>query len=431
MNLWARRLSGRLEIAHGDKGGQVILCDGGVVDPTAVPLIELALDGGSMEFHEEAAEGMGDWALLGNQVFVRCRSACEENTVLGYMSARPTAVDQTEMARALAITGPTRRMMGSIDGEFDLAHLLERCQAVPSEVSSDLEALVQLHLLELRRGPPVAEVSAEGSPDVEISEKEEQAFQQARSSSDLDGLPTIDHGAIASAHQHEDAGKLLTRLQREFETVQNASPPVALGVPADSSPALVDEAASRMRDRYTRLSQDGGLPDEVRELAGRIGQVIRQAHRHFGFKGATGFEEPATPTQQISTSDRLEILLEQGRKFIARGEWSAADAILSEAHRDQLDHAGILSNLGWARLHNPNRDEEERTEEGRDFLLLGEQFDPHHVDGQYFLAQFMLASRLLEAAEARARRARDAAPGEPARNALYRKIQIKLAEQVD
>ena len=115
--------------------------------------------------------------------------------------------------------------------------------------------------------------------------------------------------------------------------------------------------------------------------------------------------------------------------MISKGEWAQADSVLTKAHRQQLDHAGVLSNLGWARLHNPDRPQDARADEGRDFLLLSEQFDPTNVDGQYFLAQYLLAANLVEAAAQRAKRAKEAAPGEPARAALHRKIQIALSSQ--
>jgi len=209
--------------------------------------------------------------------------------------------------------------------------------------------------------------------------------------------------------------------------VTDALPPVVLGVPADASTALVDEAASRMRDRYARLAQDPGQTGRSQELAGQIGRIIADAHLHFHFHDPTETASSEAVHPGGDRADRVEVLLEQGRQFIARREWPAADSVLTEAHRSQLDHPGVLANLGWARLHNPDRDEEQRTEEGRDFLLLGEQFDPGDPDGQYFLAQYLLASNMLVAAGERARRAKEAAPGEPARAALYRRIQIKLA----
>jgi CheY-like chemotaxis protein len=429
MKLWYERSTGTLLIEHSGKTGEALIREGGLLDPTALPLIDRALQGADVSFQEGVVDGVGDWTLFGNQVFIRCRAACDASTMLGYMNATPVPADQIEMARALAITGPTRRLMGMIDGESDLQGLLDQCQAAPSEVSSDLQVLVQLGLLTLHRGDESVPVRAEGLVDVEITEGEARALRDARESSDLDGLPAIDHEVILGAHSQEGPEAIEARLARELETVEDALPPVVLGVPGDASTALVDEVASRMRDRYAQLAQDPHQTDRTHELAAQIGRIIADAHRHFHFHDHTQTGSSEVGERGSEQADRVAVLLEQGRQFIARGEWSAADSVLTKAHRSQLDHPDVLANLGWARLHNPGRDEERRTDEGRDFLLLGEQFDPENPDGQYFLAQFLLASNMLEAAVERARRAKEAAPGEPARSALYRKIQIKLAAE--
>ena len=89
----------------------------------------------------------------------------------------------------------------------------------------------------------------------------------------------------------------------------------------------------------------------------------------------------------------------------------------------------VLANLGWARLHNPNQSLESRTEEGKDFLLLAEEFDPTNGEGQYYMAQILVASSRLDAAEQRAERAAQADPSDTARAALLRKIRVLRAQQ--
>jgi len=191
MKLWYERSTGTLLIEHSSKSGEALIREGGLLDPTALPLIDRALEGGTVSFQEGAVDGVGDWTLFGNQVFIRCRTACDTSTILGYMNAIPVPADQIQMARALAITGPSRRLMGMIDGETDLQGLLTQCQAAPSEVSSDLEVLVQLSLLTLHRGDAPVNIRAEGQVDVELTDGEARALLDARESSDLDGLPAI------------------------------------------------------------------------------------------------------------------------------------------------------------------------------------------------------------------------------------------------
>ena len=427
VDVWSRRASGTLRIQAPSGAVDVLIRDGGLVDTQSIYAVEAALAGAPAHFEPGPVEGVGDWTLFGNQIFVGCRMVCEESTALGYMSAVPMSTQSTQMARALTLTGPTRRLMGAIDEESELGELLLRIQAAPSEVSSDLEALVLLGFLTLRRGELIEDSGGSGALDVATTPQDVHALQGARESTDLEGLPTIAQSAVASAHDSESPDKVHERLARELQTIDGAAPPVVLGVPPESGTSLVDEAAARMRDRYARLANDGRLSEETRELAQRIGRLISEAHRHFVFVDSSQEEAPEASGHGLADMDRVEVLLDEGRKLIGRGEWAAADAILTEAHRHQLDHPGVLANLGWARLHNPARSEADRSDEGRDFLLLGEQFDPTDAEGQYFLAQYLLASNMLQAASERARRAKDAAPGDPARAALHRKIQIKLA----
>jgi cytochrome c-type biogenesis protein CcmH/NrfG len=121
-------------------------------------------------------------------------------------------------------------------------------------------------------------------------------------------------------------------------------------------------------------------------------------------------------------------MLEEGRALIGDRQWAGADRVLSRAHEKRIDHVSVLSNLGWARLHNPGVDLETRTEEGHDFLLLAEQFDPTDGDGQYYLAQVLVAVGRLEEAEQRAVRALKAIPEDAARKALVRKIKVLSAQ---
>ena len=68
------------------------------------------------------------------------------------------------------------------------------------------------------------------------------------------------------------------------------------------------------------------------------------------------------------------------------------------------------------------------SEEGKDFMLLAEQVDPMDSDGQWYLAQVLLVSNRLDAAEQRAARAAKAEPEDGARLALLRKIRSRLAQ---
>jgi len=181
-----------------------------------------------------------------------------------------------------------------------------------------------------------------------------------------------------------------------------------------------------MRVRYSAISGDPSSSARLKELALKILEHVDRAKRTFSYESglATG---GSGEVRDISRE--VDGLLAAGRHHIEQREWGQADAALQKAHELQIDSARVLANLGWARLHNPDVELEVRTEEGMDFLLLAEQFDINDPDGQYYLAQVLLASNKLEAAEVRADRALKAQPDEPARPALLEKIRAKLAQQ--
>ena len=182
-----------------------------------------------------------------------------------------------------------------------------------------------------------------------------------------------------------------------------------------------------MRQRYAEIIADKNLSAEVRNIALEIAKKVDAANRNFNFEGElrTGTGGHA----RISVHDEVDEMLQRGRELLATKDWVAADQLLSAAHEKRIDHVAVLANLGWARLHNPEVELEQRTEEGKDFLLLAEQFDPTDSDGQYYMAQILVASNRLDAAEQRAERATKAAPDDHARAALLRKIRTLRAQQ--
>ncbi len=425
---WAGRSTGVIDL---DTAGQVALKDGGLVDSTASQQVTQIMLGVKFNFREEAVENVGDWIGLGNQIFLMARSASEVCSIRGYRDAVPVGEMYWEMARTLAVCQPTRAFLGLVDGQRTVDELVERSGVTFGEVSADLEALIQLGMLSLNRGQINADTDAlsDSVPEglsVEVSTADNIALENATESADLEGLPTLSAAAIASANRIETPEVVVARLSRELDSITGEPPPVVLGVPAESEMHMVDQTAARMRNRYMGLSADVRMTEEVRMLADKMVREIDRAHKYFDFSVGQQTGSSDIDDGDAQSSD-LDAWLEHGRDLIAAGEWAEADLVLTKAHQLQLDHVGVLANLGWARLHNPKRDQNKRSEEGRDYLLLAEQFDAHDSDGQFYLAQVLLALNKVAAAEQRAKRAMNTEPGEPRRAVLYRKIQVKLA----
>ena len=96
-------------------------------------------------------------------------------------------------------------------------------------------------------------------------------------------------------------------------------------------------------------------------------------------------------------------MLEQGMVLIDTNEFARADRVLTQARELAMTNPKILAGLGWARFNNPKRDKDEREEEGRDYLLLAEQFDKTDVWTEWCLYKVFRAMDDPEAALIRAK----------------------------
>jgi len=410
VSIWIEKRTGTLVLA-GESSGSAPVIDGGVVDDDGRAIVKAALLGGVVAFRESHVEGQGDWMRTGRILFKGARSGVDGRTLRRYSSAVAALTEHGDLARSLPIRDATRQFIRRMDGELTVLEIMEREDLPVGEVSKDVVALVRMEFISLQRDS--------GAAKQEVKEREPSASQAS--------LQGMNRAAIRDAHMESDPDKLFNRLEKEFATIRQAAPPVVLGIPADSDRNMVDRAAVRMRQRYAEIVAKRDISDDVRQLALEIAKRVDQAHRHFNFD-----QQISTGNHKANTigGDDVSRMLENGRRFISDKAWVQADEVLAKAHAKRIDNVPVLANLGWARLHNPDLDLDVRTEEGKDFLLLAEQFDPMDADGQYFLAQVLVASGRLDAAEERAGRAVKAMPGDKARQTLLRKIKI-LRQQAE
>lgn len=405
LSLWVERSSGVVSVATSTGTERVSISNGGLVDPDDRAVLKRILRGAKYAFDAKEVMEHGDWARMGRLIFKGASAASDDRTLRKYQSAVPEKSQHGELIRSLPLSKDSRRFIAKVDGVRTVCDVLEFASVSAGDVSSEIEALVQLKLLEF--------VAAERSSVAEI-------LPVPAAVLDLDQAGSVVVDAVDS-----DAA-IIQRLERELRTIQDAVPAVVLGVPQDSDQSIIDGAANRMRLRYAEMIARRTGDKRVRELAFQICKRVDEAHRSFHSVSPDVLGVP--PSKKDWEVDEITLLLEEGRGFIQSSEWAAADHALTKAHEKRLDNVPVLANLGWARLHNPDIDLEKRTEEGRDFLLLAEQFDPHDGDGQYYLAQVLVASGRLDAAEQRASRAMNAMQDDPRRVALHRQIRVKIAK---
>ncbi len=197
-----------------------------------------------------------------------------------------------------------------------------------------------------------------------------------------------------SSQRRQDPETLRRIFSQELERLRSARPAVVLGVPADAEAMMITQSARRLRQRYKTVADDRRMPEDVRLQAEELKSMVYAAYKRLK-RGDDDLLSDAPVTQQ---ADNVEWLLSEGRRLIAEQSWAQADKVLSRAHRLKIDHAGVLSMLGWSRFHNPTREVEVREDEAVDLLILATQFDAENVDTRYYLARILAARNEIEGA---------------------------------
>jgi CheY-like chemotaxis protein len=282
------------------------------------------------------------------------------------------------------------------------------------------------------------------------SEQSTGSFQQNRSQPTSTSGPRPGRGRGRSSTDHSISNlrsdvrggahggpqALHRRLKGELSRLETAAPAVVLGIPQDSELELVEQAAERLTARYSGIADQPRMPGPVRDVARRLGQLVSGAHRSMVHNVRTKNENTVVfddfadrPTEAGSgLAAEAAKYLKMGRTLMERQDWVRADKALTRARDLELANPVVLAALGWSRFKNPDRTPADQIEEGRDLLVLSEQFGGvEDAQTQLWLAQVFEASKELQKAELRARRAARLDPEEPAAAALVLRLQKALA----
>lgn len=482
--LWASKSTGTLKVGRTPAGqeGWASLSRGGPADPESMKLVGAALQGGELHFEPGEVDAPGDWDGMMDLLWRAARDPTARSFVLENRFQGLSKTQWSGLLLSLPLAAPTRRLLASLNPQSTLGEAIARSGVDGEVVSPDLAALVRLRVIALgtpstaeagaRPGDPaaprrpdpvsippsgggggprghsgVASLSvarpasmssvAASTPTATglsrlrrpepgtVTSVTPASTQRPRASADgVRGAPTSTGSgatsAAANARARDRINSVLRYLRGEINNLGSAPPAVLLGVPADASNELVAEAAKRLRERYQGMVTDPGLDDEAHKLAAQMLERVEDAVKNFG---------KARSAAAAGAMDE-ERLLALAHELIQQRQWEQAEKVLIKARQLKPDHIGVISNLGWARLHNPARPAAERAKGAQELLELAEQFDPQHAEGQYYLAELLY--RLGEYAKAlpRAERAARAAPENPAAASLARKLRNRLNPSV-
>jgi CheY-like chemotaxis protein len=433
---WRERFTGSIQIrAEANTVSRPLqLLDGGLVDPRDTGLIETALQGAELQFAPGAAGLPGEsgdrgrliqtlWAAVYKPSEVRF---AEVQAFEAVAKVPPDLL--SELSRLVG--HETFRVLDLADGARALGEVLVEAGTTPTTVSADMLGLHRLGLIQfappttrsvdrrrvMTAGPsPASDRSPAPSKRMRRSSGSLRAARPSDSRSQrVSGRTQRGSNRLARAssgrgHVSESmrsfgrADAVHRRLEMELGRLEGASPAEVLGVPIDIDREMVMEVGTRMLERYRGIAANSRYDDDTRALASRIEQMVDLAIQGWGKDHTRATADPATL--------REEVMYEQAMVLVEAGDFARADRAFTAARDLAMANPKVLAGLGWSRFHNPQRPKEEREIEGRDYLMLAEQFDPRDADVVWLLCQVLEKMGEAEAALRRARRVVSVEPG--------------------
>ncbi len=439
-NLWLERATGLLRVTSEEVaiGRQVAFSDGGLVDRRDVSIVEIALAGATLAFSpslDKSAEA-GDRMLLIQTLWAAAYAPGEVR--FAEVHAFEAMVVTASAELCTLVSESTARVLRDSDGARALGEVIVQQGTTPAAVSAELNAMHRLGLLRFvapaaqpteRRGR-VADLAGETTSSSlrrarsQSSSRRTSRLASAMSSSNastratshgLSGERRSGRATVAERFRRSGgADGIQKRLELELVRLKDAAPAEVLGIPMDAGNSLVEEIGQRMKARYDDLAVDESLTEEAQAAARQLARLVEIAVERWGHSHERARLDP--------TTQREAIMLEQAWVLIDAGDFPRADRVLTKARELAMANADILAALGWARFHNPERPAEQRTEEGRDFLMLAEQFDPAEPKILWMLCRVLAGSGKPEAALARAKRLVEIEPGHAEAKAMLKDL---------
>jgi tetratricopeptide (TPR) repeat protein len=156
-----------------------------------------------------------------------------------------------------------------------------------------------------------------------------------------------------------------------------------LGISPKCTQAIAEEAGSRNINRYQEILR-GDISTEIRVAAQQMLTIVTSAAATVAMaRQGVSSQHDAVDMSNMTTEERAFL---QGKKAFANRDYSLARKCFKRARDERLDSVDNLSWLGWAVYHDTEIEKEDRVKEAFDMLRLASSFNPHHEDGQYFLA---------------------------------------------
>lgn len=272
-------------------------------------------------------------------------------------SAQPEMV--LERLDNMLVERPAGRRVQELPLPHDLARLLgvardrrniaELCQVAgvkPTSIAGPLSALVRLGFFHLR---PYTGLAHERLVTPAVSSPTPARAELPRALAQATGSPPR-----AQLVQH--------RLEREWKVLSESDDRGVLGLPADATPELIDQAIARQSRRYAELRTASDLTPEARALAEKILARVEEA--------AQNLRTGSTLTPEVVQEP--EVAFRQGIRCMQKEAWTEACQWFRAARLLEPRSALYVGYLGWAIYNNQGLPRESRRHKALELLRLAD-----------------------------------------------------------
>jgi CheY-like chemotaxis protein len=384
-SIWTEKRTGVLRVNSTDNWA--LFNEGAAMDESSLALARKAMYEGGASFSETDPSGTASILPFAALLMEGCMALVQTTFVLQRDKNWAAPGERNDRLEELAPSDSVHALLQASSDQVALGTLLDGTD----EQARELAALAQIGVVEFQ---PIADRT---EAKKRAAEAKKRAAARAAEATDAAETPPSPEPAIEAGPAAlpeaglslpegapEDATVTMKRLVREWGALQEADHYTVLGASPTTPPDRLEAQAQRMVERYTSLAMDENQPHPVRELAGKILSRVEDAQE------LVAGRKQAVATFGLASDDghmsKEELAFQEGQTAMEAGLFERAAQCFTAARNERLDSARNLAWLGWATYHNANLSMEDRCQEGLDFLRLAGSFDPHHKEGQYFLA---------------------------------------------
>jgi hypothetical protein len=368
-SIWTEKRTGVLRLDSTDNWA--LFNEGAAMDENSLALARRAMYEGGASFSETSQSGSASILPFSALLMEGCIAHVQTTFVLQRDKNWAAPGDRNDRLDEFAPSESVQALLKESTHQVALGGLLDGTD----EQARVLAALAQLGVIEFQ--PISTRAAAREKKKPTPAETPEAATETTPGVLPEAGM-SLPEGAS------EDAAVTLKRLVREWGALKDADHYTVLGASPTTPPDRLEAQAQRMAERYSSLANDEKQPQPVRELARKIlGRVKDAQELVAGRKQAVATFGMAEGDAQLSKED---LAFQEGQSAMEAGLFERAAQCFTAARNERLDSARNLAWLGWATYHIADLSLEDRCKEGLDFLRLASSFDPHHKEGQYFLA---------------------------------------------